>query len=170
MLGFTYLLRMNQLLRPHNKTTRSVHRDLDYAGQIAQKVSILQIFHKKLPCSWRRWKGQSMWNNSAPEQGKQQQQELTFLVIVKLDAQILFNVFIYFTVPYMFRACHAHHQEKQIVSIQLLVIVTPCWWQCRVLITYVWLLFIELNVGYDTLGTRQANELGRVFTTLQIVK
>ena len=32
----------------------------------------------------------------------------------------------------MFRACHAHHQEKQIVSIQLLVIVTPCWWQCRV--------------------------------------
>ena len=38
-----------------------------------------------------------------------------------------------FIVLYMFRACHAHHQEKQIVSIQLLVIVTPCWWQCRVL-------------------------------------
>ena len=34
----------------------------------------------------------------------------------------------------MFRACHAHHQEKQIVSIQLLVIVTPCWWPCRVLV------------------------------------
>ena len=64
----------------------------------------------------------------------------------------------------MFRACHAHHQEKQIVLtlnllattivapprnankrqigfnsalkglIQLLVIVTPCWWQCRVLV------------------------------------
>ena len=50
------------------------------------------------------------------------------LVIVQLDAQILFNVFIYlFIVLYMFRACHAHHQEKQIVSIQLLVIVTPCW-------------------------------------------
>ena len=32
----------------------------------------------------------------------------------------------------MFRACHAHHHEKQIVSIQLLVIVTPCWWLCRV--------------------------------------
>jgi len=31
----------------------------------------------------------------------------------------------------MFQACHAHHQEKQIVSIQLLLIVTPCWWQCR---------------------------------------
>jgi len=34
----------------------------------------------------------------------------------------------------MFRACHAHHQEKKIVSIQLLIIVTPCWWQCRVLV------------------------------------
>ena len=59
--------------------------------------------------------------------------EGTFLVIVQPDAQILFNVFIYlFIFLYMFRACHAHHQEKQIVSIQLLVIVTPCWWQCRV--------------------------------------
>jgi len=34
----------------------------------------------------------------------------------------------------MFRACHAHHQEKHIVSIRLLVNVTPCWWQCRVLV------------------------------------
>jgi len=34
----------------------------------------------------------------------------------------------------MFQACRAHHQEKQIVSIQLPVIVTPCWWQCRVLV------------------------------------
>ena len=42
---------------------------------------------------------------------------------------IPFNVFIYlFIVLYIFRACHAHHQEKQSVSIQLLVIVTPCWW------------------------------------------
>ena len=58
-----------------------------------------------------------------------------FLVIAQLDTQILFNVFIYlFIILYMFRACHAHHQEKQIVSIQLLVIVTPCWWQCRVLV------------------------------------
>ena len=39
-----------------------------------------------------------------------------------------------FIVLYMFWACHAHHQEKQIVSIQLLVTVTPCWWQCRVLV------------------------------------
>ena len=29
-----------------------------------------------------------------------------------------------FIVLYMFRACHAHHQEKQILSIQFLVIVT----------------------------------------------
>jgi len=36
-----------------------------------------------------------------------------FLVIVQLDAQIPLNVFIYlFIVLYMFRACHAHHQEK----------------------------------------------------------
>ena len=39
-----------------------------------------------------------------------------------------------FIVLYMFRACHAHHQEKQTVSIQLLVNVTVCWWQCRVLV------------------------------------
>ena len=31
----------------------------------------------------------------------------------------------------MFRTCHTHHQEKQIVLIQLMVNVTPCWWQCR---------------------------------------
>ena len=48
-----------------------------------------------------------------------------FLAIVQLDAQLLLNVFIYlFIVLYMIRACHAHHQEKQILSIQLLVIVT----------------------------------------------
>ena len=34
----------------------------------------------------------------------------------------------------MFRTCHADHQEKHIVSIQLLVIVTPCWWPCRALV------------------------------------
>ena len=34
----------------------------------------------------------------------------------------------------MFRACHANRQEKQIASIQLLVIVTPCWWQYHVLV------------------------------------
>ena len=33
---------------------------------------------------------------------------------------------------YMFRAHRAHHQERQIVSIQPLVTVTLCWWPCRV--------------------------------------
>ena len=32
----------------------------------------------------------------------------------------------------MFRAPRAHHQERQIVSIQPLVTVTLCWWPCRV--------------------------------------
>ena len=47
-----------------------------------------------------------------------------------------------FIVLYVFWACHAHHQEKQIVSIQLLVIVTPCWWQCRVLVGSLLLIYI----------------------------
>ena len=51
-----------------------------------------------------------------------------FLVIVQLDAQIFFQCIYLFIVLYMFRTCHAYHQEKQIVSIQLMVIVTPCWW------------------------------------------
>jgi len=42
----------------------------------------------------------------------------------------------------MFRAFHANHQVKQIVSIQLLVIVTPCWRQCRVLVGSWYNLFL----------------------------
>ena len=61
-----------------------------------------------------------------------------FLVIAQLDAQSLFNIFYLFIVLYMFRAFNAHHQEKQIVSIQLLVIVTPCWWQCIDMICFSW--------------------------------
>ena len=54
----------------------------------------------------------------------------------------------------MFRACHAHHQEKQIVSIQLLVIVTPCWWQCRVLVGDKQLIqFVSPDDEYDMLET-----------------
>jgi hypothetical protein len=34
----------------------------------------------------------------------------------------------------MFRAYRAHHQERQIVSIQPLVVVTLCRWPCRVLV------------------------------------
>ena len=37
-----------------------------------------------------------------------------------------------FIILYMFRAHRAHHQERQIVSIQPLVTVTLCWWPCRV--------------------------------------
>ena len=45
-----------------------------------------------------------------------------------------FYVFIYFLfiTLYIFRAPRAHHQERQIVSIQPLVAVTLCWWPCRV--------------------------------------
>jgi len=32
----------------------------------------------------------------------------------------------------MFRAHRAHHQERQIVSIQPLVTVIICWWSCCV--------------------------------------
>jgi len=40
-------------------------------------------------------------------------------------------LFLFLTL-YIFRAHRAHHQERQIVSIQLLVTVTLCWWPCRV--------------------------------------
>jgi hypothetical protein len=40
-------------------------------------------------------------------------------------------LFLFITL-YMFRAHRAHHQERQIVSIQPLVTVTLCWWPCRV--------------------------------------
>ena len=56
-----------------------------------------------------------------------------FLVYDQRDAQIPFYVFIFlFVTLYMFRAHRAHHQERQIVSIQPLVTVTLCWWPCRV--------------------------------------
>ena len=59
-----------------------------------------------------------------------------------------------FIVLSMFRACHAHHQEKQIVSIQLLVIVTPCWWQCRVLVGSK-LVFCTVNKTLKTLKKKK---------------
>jgi len=37
-----------------------------------------------------------------------------------------------FLTHYIFRAHRAHHQERQIVSIQPLVAVTLCRWACRV--------------------------------------
>jgi len=41
------------------------------------------------------------------------------------------HLFIFLTL-YMFQAHRAHHQERQIVSIQPLVAVTLCRWPCRV--------------------------------------
>jgi len=40
-------------------------------------------------------------------------------------------LFLFITL-YISRAHRAHHQERQIVSIQPLVTVTLCWWPCRV--------------------------------------
>ena len=37
-----------------------------------------------------------------------------------------------FLTLYMFRAHRAHHEERQIVSLQPLVTVTLCRWSCRV--------------------------------------
>jgi hypothetical protein len=56
----------------------------------------------------------------------------SFLVIDQSDAQFLsMHLFLFLTL-YMFRAHRAHHQERQIVSIQPLVAVTKCCWSCRV--------------------------------------
>ena len=40
------------------------------------------------------------------------------------------SIYLFLTL-YMFRAHRAHHQERQIVSIQPLVAVTLCQWPCR---------------------------------------
>ena len=40
-------------------------------------------------------------------------------------------IYLYFLTLYMFRTHRAHHQERQIVSIQHLVTVTLCRWPCR---------------------------------------
>jgi hypothetical protein len=44
----------------------------------------------------------------------------------------IYFIYILFITLYMFRTHRAHHQERQIVSIQPLVTVTLCWWPCRV--------------------------------------
>ena len=55
-----------------------------------------------------------------------------FLVNDQRDAQ-LFSMYLFkFLTLYMFRVHRAHHQERQIVSIQPLVTVTLCRWPCRV--------------------------------------
>ena len=52
-------------------------------------------------------------------------------------------LFLFLTL-YMFRAHRAHHQERQIVSIQPLVTVNLCWWPCCV------------QVGSTTFGNCQS--------------
>jgi hypothetical protein len=49
----------------------------------------------------------------------------------------------------MFRTHRAHHQERQIVSIELLVAVTLCRWSCRVLLTQ----FVSPDDEHDVLET-----------------
>jgi hypothetical protein len=53
------------------------------------------------------------------------------LVNEQRDAQFLSMYLFIFLALYMFRAHRAHHQERQIVSIQHLVAVTLCRWSCR---------------------------------------
>ena len=55
-----------------------------------------------------------------------------FLVNDQHDAQLFSMYLSLFLTLYMFRAHRAHHQERQIVSIQPLVAVTLCRWPCRV--------------------------------------
>ena len=55
--------------------------------------------------------------------------DVRFLVNDQRDAQIFSMYLFLFLTLYMFRAHRAHHQERQIVSIQLLVVVTLCRWQ-----------------------------------------
>ena len=54
-----------------------------------------------------------------------------FLVNDQRDAQFFMYLFIFLTL-YMFPAHRAHQQERQIVSIQPLALVTLCLWPCRV--------------------------------------
>jgi len=55
-----------------------------------------------------------------------------FLVNDQRHAQFFSMYLFIFLTLYMFRAHRAHHQEREIVSIQPLVAVTLCRWLCRV--------------------------------------
>ena len=55
----------------------------------------------------------------------------SFLVNDQLEVQFLSMYLFLFLTLYVFRAHRAHHQEKQIVSIQPLAAVNLCWWPCR---------------------------------------
>jgi hypothetical protein len=55
----------------------------------------------------------------------------TILANDQCEAQF-FSMYLFLFLTHMFRAHRAHHQERQIVSIQPLVTVTLCRWSCRV--------------------------------------
>ena len=55
-----------------------------------------------------------------------------FFVNDQRDAQFFSMYLFLFLTLYVFRAHRAHHQERQIVSTQPLVIVILCRWPCRV--------------------------------------
>jgi len=54
------------------------------------------------------------------------------LVNEQREAQLFYIYLFLFLALYMFRARRAHHQERQIVSIQSLVAVTLCRWLWQV--------------------------------------
>ena len=65
------------------------------------------------------------------------------------DAQFFSMYLFIFLTLYMYRAHRAHHQERQIVSIQPLVAVTLCRWPCSV----------QVETTYAPHGYRQLPEV-----------
>jgi hypothetical protein len=57
---------------------------------------------------------------------------LWFFVNDQSDAQFFIMYLFLFLTLYIFRAHRAYHQERQIVSTQSLLTVTPCRWPCHV--------------------------------------
>ena len=83
---------------------------------------------------WLRVSAESIyWTNGTTIAARCKQRQ-RFLENDQRDAQF-FSMYLFLLLTlYMFRAHRAHHQERQIVSIQALVAVTLCRWSCRVLV------------------------------------
>jgi hypothetical protein len=81
----------------------------------------------------------------------------------------IFSMCLFLFLPlYMFRAHSAHHQERQIVSIQPLVAVTLCQWPCRVQVgseRSSYLLMMMLCYGMREISFT-CNEGGKKWTQL----
>ena len=71
------------------------------------------------------------WNTSLSAYLFAQNHTKIFLVNDQRVAQFFSMYLFLFITLYMFRAHRAHHQERQIVSIQTLVTVSLCWWPFR---------------------------------------